>query len=580
MRSCMMGAGSGCWHAVCTSRRAAGCCGHPASESTVPKRRAAGKTQFGPEEFGWQCSFFKQGCLLRERGRSTGLRQNLEVKADMVEGSGNPRETPALWQGYDSTPAFDEMFENDGNVRRHYRALAESLSRVTVEDFRRRKAMTDLSMRQDGVGFTVYRAEEGIERVWPMDPVPRIISAEEWQQVEAGLIQRINALNLFLWDIYHDQFILRDRVVPPHLVLQGESFRREFIGVDVPRRIYVHICGTDLIRARDGEYLVLEDNARTPSGVSYMLQNRQVLKRVFPSLFNHYDVLPNDAYPATLLEVLRYIAPEVAANPTAVLLSPGMYNSAYFEHSFLAQRMGIELVEGRDLLVDNNRVFMRTTRGLQQVDVIYRRIDDDFLDPLTFRPDSVLGVPGLVNAYRAGNVALANSIGTGIADDKGIYPFVPDMIRYYLKQDPLLRNVETFRPEVPAQRQHVLDNIGQLVVKRVNESGGYGMLIGPSSTRAEQEAFRAEIQANPRDFIAQPTIQLSTHPTFVDGQLAGRHIDLRPFVLCGERVEVTPGGLTRVALPEGSLVVNSSQGGGRKETWVLAEYPSGEGEGR
>ena len=500
--------------------------------------------------------------------------------ANMVERSGSQRETPVLWQGYDGTPAFDEMFENEGNVRRHYRALAESLCRVTVEDFRRRKAMTDLSMRQDGVGFTVYRAEEGIERIWPMDPVPRIISAEEWQQVEAGLIQRINALNLFLWDIYHDQFILRDRVVPPHLVLQGASFRREFIGVDVPRRIYVHICGTDLIRARDGEYLVLEDNARTPSGVSYMLQNRQVLKRVFPSLFNHYDVLPNDAYPATLLEVLRYIAPKVAANPTAVLLSPGMYNSAYFEHSFLAQRMGIELVEGRDLLVDNNRVFMRTTRGLQQVDVIYRRIDDDFLDPLTFRPDSVLGVPGLVNAYRAGNVALANSIGTGIADDKGIYPFVPDMIRYYLKQDPLLRNVETFRPEVPAQRQHVLDNIGQLVVKRVNESGGYGMLIGPTSTRAEQEAFRAEIQANPRDFIAQPTIQLSTHPTFVDGQLAGRHIDLRPFVLCGERVEVTPGGLTRVALPEGSLVVNSSQGGGSKDTWVLAEHLSGEGEGR
>jgi uncharacterized circularly permuted ATP-grasp superfamily protein len=404
-----------------------------------------------------------------------------------------------------------------------------------------------------------------------MDPVPRIIPAAEWRRVEAGLIQRINALNLFLWDVYHEQHILRDGIVPARLVLQGSSFRREFVGVNVPRRIYIHICGSDLIRAADGEYLVLEDNARTPSGVSYMLQNRQVLKRVFPALFNAYDVLPNDDYPAALLDVLQYIAPESAAQPTAVLLSPGMYNSAYFEHSFLAQRMGIELVEGRDLLVDGNRVFMRTTRGRQRVDVIYRRIDDDFLDPLTFRPDSALGVPGLVNAYRSGSVALANSIGTGIADDKGVYPFVPDMIRYYLKQEPLLNNVETFRPEIPSQRSHVLANLEHLVVKRVNESGGYGMLVGPASTKEQREEFRRAIQANPRDFIAQPTIQLSTHPTFVDGRLEGRHVDLRPFILCGERVTVTPGGLTRVALPKGSLVVNSSQGGGSKDTWVLAE---------
>jgi uncharacterized circularly permuted ATP-grasp superfamily protein len=480
-----------------------------------------------------------------------------------------------LLDDYELGLAYDEMFAcgagREAVPRPHYRPLHERLRQTTVDDFRRRKAMTDLSMRQDGVGFTVYRAEEGIERVWPMDPVPRIIPASEWQRIEEGLIQRIHALNLFLWDVYHEQHILRDGVVPAPLVLQGGFFRREFVGANVPRRIYIHICGTDLIRSAEGEYLVLEDNARTPSGVSYMLQNRQVLKRVFPSLFNDYDVLPNDDYPAALLDVLQYIAPESVPQPTVVLLSPGMYNSAYFEHSFLAQRMGIELVEGRDLLVDGNRVFMRTTRGRQRVDVIYRRIDDDFLDPLTFRPDSALGVPGLVNAYRAGTVALANSIGTGIADDKGIYPFVPDMIRYYLKQDPLLNNVETFRPEIPAQRSHVLDNLEKLVVKRVNESGGYGMLVGPASTKEQREEFRAAILANPRDFIAQPTIQLSTHPTFIDGRLEGRHLDLRPFVLCGERVTVTPGGLTRVALPKGSLVVNSSQGGGSKDTWILAD---------
>ena len=484
-----------------------------------------------------------------------------------------PAGPPVSWDllsGYELGRAYDEMFDRGLVARPHYGPLARSLRRTTVEEFRRRKAMTDLSMRQDGVGFTVYRAEEGIERVWPMDPVPRIVPADEWARIEAGLVQRITALNLFLWDVYHEQHILRDRVVPPRLVLQGSSFRRQFVGVDVPKRTYIHICGTDLIRSADGAYLVLEDNARTPSGVSYMLQNRQVLKRVFPALFSEYDVRPNDDYPAALLDVLQWIAPESAGPPTAVLLSPGMYNSAYFEHSFLAQRMGIELVEGRDLLVDANRVFMRTTRGLQRVDVIYRRIDDDFLDPLTFRPDSILGVPGLVNAYRAGNVALANSIGTGIADDKGIYPFVPAMIRYYLRQDPLLPNVETFRPEVPAEMSHVLDRLDELVVKRVNESGGYGMLVGPMSTQSQRDEFRDAIRAQPRDFIAQPTIQLSTHPTFVDGRLEGRHVDLRPFVLCGERVVVTPGGLTRVALPRGSLVVNSSQGGGSKDTWILA----------
>jgi uncharacterized circularly permuted ATP-grasp superfamily protein len=476
-----------------------------------------------------------------------------------------------LFRGYSFGSAYDELFARPGEPRPHYQALYRQLRGVGAEQFRRYKAMTDLSMLQDGVGFTVYRQEEGIERVWPMDPVPRIIPADEWATIERGLVQRLVALNLFLKDVYHDQRILRDGVLDPRLVYEGSFFRREFMGAAVPRDIYIHVCGTDLVRDPAGRYLVLEDNGRTPSGVSYMLQNRQVLKRVFPHVFDHYNVRGTDDYPAALLDVLRYIAPGGRHDPTVVLLSPGIYNSAYFEHTFLAQRMGIELVEGRDLVVDQNRVYMRTTRGLARVDVIYRRIDDDFLDPLTFRSDSCLGVPGLVNAYRAGQVGLANSIGTGIADDKGVYPFVPEMIRYYLKQDPVLDNVETYRPLEPAHLSHILANLDKLVVKTVNESGGYGMLIGPASTARQREEFRDRVRAQPRDFIAQPTIALSQHPTFVDGRLEGRHVDLRPFVLCGERVVVVPGALTRVALPRGSLVVNSSQGGGSKDTWVLAE---------
>jgi uncharacterized circularly permuted ATP-grasp superfamily protein len=467
--------------------------------------------------------------------------------------------------------AFDEMFGEPGQPRPHYRALWQRLSGMTPDEFHRRKAMTDLSMLHDGCGFTVYRHEEGIERVWPMDPVPRIISAPEWRHIEAGLVQRLTALNLFLQDIYSDQHILRDRVIDARLVYEGQFFRQEFVGAKVPRNIYIHICGTDLIRDVDGTYLVLEDNARTPSGVSYMLQNRQVLKRVFPSIFEQYDVRTTDEYPSALLDVLRYIAPHNIDNPNVVLLTPGIFNSAYFEHTFLAQRMGIELVEGRDLVIDQNRVYQRTTHGLERVDVIYRRIDDDFLDPVAFRPDSSLGVPGLVNAYRAGNVSLANSIGTGIADDKGIYPFVGDMIRYYLKQDPILPNVETFRPLVKSHLSHVLENIEKMVVKSVNESGGSGMLVGPAASAEECHLFREKVRARPRDFVAQPTIQLSQHPTFVDGYLEGRHVDLRPFVLSGEKITVVPGALTRVALPRGSLVVNSSQGGGSKDTWVLAE---------
>jgi uncharacterized circularly permuted ATP-grasp superfamily protein len=463
------------------------------------------------------------------------------------------------------------MFAQPGEPRPHYRALHRQLSALGAEEFRRVKVMTDLSMLQDGVGFTVYRQEEGIERVWPMDPVPRIIPGSEWKTIERGLVQRILALNLFLKDIYHDQFILRDRILDPRLVYEGAYFRREFRGVRVPRDIYIHVCGTDLVRDSDGTYLVLEDNGRTPSGVSYMLTNRQVLKRVWPQVFEPTTVQSTDDYPAALLDVLRYIAPGGRPDPTVVLLSPGIYNSAYFEHTFLAQRMGIDLVEGRDLLIDQNRVYMRTTRGLARVDVIYRRIDDDFIDPLVFRGDSILGVPGLINAYRAGQVSLANSIGTGIADDKGIYPFVPEMIRYYLKQDPVLANVETFRPLVPAHLDHILGNMERMVVKTVNESGGYGMLVGPASTARQRDEFRAHLRARPRDFIAQPVVQLSVHPTFIEGKLEGRHLDLRPFVLCGEKVVVVPGGLTRVALPRGSLVVNSSQGGGSKDTWVLAE---------
>lgn len=475
-----------------------------------------------------------------------------------------------LLGSYSLGTAYDEMFDRAMQPRPHYRALFSRLQSMSADEFKHRKAMTDLSMLQDGVGFTVYRQEEGIERVWPMDPVPRIIPPAEWNHIEQGLVQRLTALNLFLKDLYTDQLILRDRIIDPRLILEGSFFRYEFMGAKVPRDIYVHICGTDLVRDAEGRYLVLEDNCRTPSGVSYMLQNRQVLKRVFPRVFEQYDVRVTEDYPLALLEVLKFIAPGGRLDPTIVLLSPGIYNSAYFEHTFLAQRMGIELVEGRDLLVDHNRVYMRTTRGLARVDVIYRRIDDDFLDPLTFRPDSTLGVPGLVNAYRAGNVALANSIGIGIADDKGIYPFVPDIIRYYLKQDAVLPNVETFRPLVPSHLSHVLANLDKLVVKTVNESGGYGMLIGPGSTAQQRSEFREHILARPRDFIAQPVVPLSTHPTFVDGRLEGRHVDLRPFILCGEKITVVPGGLTRVALPRGSLVVNSSQGGGSKDTWVLS----------
>jgi uncharacterized circularly permuted ATP-grasp superfamily protein len=468
-----------------------------------------------------------------------------------------------------SLSGYDEMFATVGEPRPHYAALFESLTQWGLPDLERRRHVADVMMRQQGITFTVYGREQGVERIMPFDPVPRLVSAEEWERIERGLQQRVRALNLFLRDVYHERLILKDRVVPAEAVLAASAYRREFVGTEVPRGIYIHVCGIDLIRNPQGDYLVLEDNGRTPSGVSYVLKNREVMKQVFPFLFHQYNVRPVDDYPANLLALLRYIAPNGIDDPTIAVLTPGLYNSAYFEHSFLARQMGVELVEGRDLLLDNGHIFMRTTRGLQHIDVLYRRVDDDYLDPLTFRRDSQLGVAGLMGAYRAGNIGLANAVGTGVADDKGIYPFVPDIIKYYLHEDPILSNVETFRPTVPSQRKHILANLDKLVVKAVDGSGGYGMLIGPASTEAQRDEFARKIKSRPRSFIAQPTITLSQHPTFVGHHLEGRHVDLRPYVLYGEEIKVLPGGLTRVALPRGSLVVNSSQGGGVKDTWVL-----------
>ena len=474
-----------------------------------------------------------------------------------------------LSQSYESGHFFDEMFASPTEVRPHYQRLADRLGTLPIPEFDQRRAAVDLAFLRRGVTFTVYHDDAGTERIFPFDLIPRVIPNSEWQRIEAGLIQRITALNLFLDDIYHGQKCLKDKIVPPALVLGAKHFRREFMNCTVPQGIYVHICGTDLIRDGSGNYLVLEDNLRCPSGASYMIENRAAMRRAFPNLFQSYGVRPVEGYSNELLKALLHIAPKRSDKPNVVLLTPGVYNSAYFEHCFLARQMGIPIVEGRDLVVRDSRVFMRTTAGLEPVDVIYRRIDDDFLDPLVFRADSMLGVPGLVNAYRAGNVALANSIGTGIADDKVIYAYVPRLIKYYLGEDAILPNVNTYLPSEPLDRKYVLENIEKLVVKAANEAGGYGMLIGPAATKAECEKFRELVAANPRNYIAQDPINLSRSPTWCDGKLEGRHIDLRPYILYGEKITVTPGGLTRVALRKGSLVVNSSQGGGSKDTWVL-----------
>ncbi len=474
-----------------------------------------------------------------------------------------------LEKPYDLNQFYDEMFVSAGVARPHYQDLHRMLAGMTGADFAERRRAADAAFLYQGITFTVYGQDEGIERIFPFDLVPRIIPAHEWARLERGLTQRVTALNQFLYDIYHEQRIVREKVVPAELVFSARHFRREMMQITPARGVYAHVVGTDIVRGGDGEYYVLEDNLRSPSGVSYMLENREVMKRTFPEFFARQGVQPVEHYPQELLKTLRSVAPQGFSDATVVLLTPGIYNSAYFEHTFLARQMGIEIVEGRDLIAHNNKIYMRTTRGLQLVDVIYRRIDDDFLDPLAFRKDSSLGVAGLLNAYQAGNVTLANAIGTGVADDKAIYAFVPDMIRYYLSEEPALNNVPTYVGLRQDDCRYMLEHIDQLVVKAVNESGGYGMLIGPHSTRAEQDAFRDKIRANPRNYIAQPTLALSRHPTLLDSELYGCHIDLRPYTLYGDRISVVPGGLTRVALRKGSLVVNSSQGGGSKDTWVL-----------
>ena len=476
-----------------------------------------------------------------------------------------------LFSSYDTGGFFDEMFDASG-PRQHYGNLHKTLGSLTDREFRARCELADLTLVNQGITFTVYGDTRGVEKPFPIDLVPRVIPSEEWSLLERGLGQRVRALNLFLHDVYHEGKILKDGVVPRELIVNSVNFRRSFVGADVPGDIYVHICGTDLIRDLNGTYRVLEDNCRTPSGVSYMLENRIILMRVFPSLFGENRVRPIDDYSAHLLHHLRQLAPVGRDDPTVVLLTPGVYNSAYFEHSFLAQQMGIELVEGRDLFVNDNTVFMKTTRGPQRVDVVYRRIDDDFLDPLVFRQDSVLGVPGLVNAYRTGNVALANGIGTGVADDKAVYPYLPAIIRYYLDQDPIIEQVPTYIGWKPEDLQYICAHAGELVIKAANASGGYGMLIGPQAAKSEVADFVESVRTNPRGYIAQPLVALSRSPCFFDGGFEGRHVDLRPYILCGkDDVVIVPGGLTRVALRKGSYVVNSSQGGGSKDTWVLAE---------
>lgn len=476
-----------------------------------------------------------------------------------------------LTQLYDPAPFYDEMFASPGEPRPHYGVLRDHFQSMTADMFARRRRVAEAAFLYQGITFTVYGQEQGIERIFPFDLVPRIIPHREWDQIERGVSQRVTALNLFLHDIYHEQRILREKIIPAELVFSSRHFRREMMGLAVPKDRYIHVVGTDIVRGDDGEYYVLEDNLRSPSGVSYMLENRQVMKRTFADLFARYDVLPIEHYPQELLNTLRSIAPHDYSDPCIVLLTPGVYNSAYFEHTFLARQMGIEIVEGRDLVAHQNKIYMRTTQGLKLVDVIYRRVDDEFLDPLTFRQDSMLGVAGLLNAYRAGNISIANSIGTGVADDKAVYAFTPEMIRFYLDEDPILKNVPTFLGWRENECDHIVANLEKLVVKAVNESGGYGMLVGPHSTADERENFRERVLANPRNYIAQPTLALSCHPTLLEDQLYGCHIDLRPYILYGEKVTVVPGGLTRVALRKGSLVVNSSQGGGSKDTWVLRE---------
>lgn len=475
------------------------------------------------------------------------------------------------WKQYDTQDFFDELITPQGNPRAPARRLVSYLDSLSREEIETRRQMADATIQEMGVSFTVYTEEGNIDRAWPFDIIPRTISARQWSTMAAGLKQRLKALNLFIDDLYHEQKIIQDGIIPEHIISQSKNFRPECVGVSPPFGAWAHICGTDLVRADDGEFYVLEDNLRVPSGVSYMLENRAITKRVLPELFENDRILPVDDYCANLFDTLVSLSPRKIKKPVVVVLTPGIFNSAYFEHAFLAQQMGIELVEGSDLVVgEDDCVYMRTISGLERVDVIYRRIDDLFLDPEVFRKDSVLGVPGLMRAWQKGKVALANAPGAGVADDKVVYAYVPEIIRYYLNEKPILRNVKTYLCDDEEQREYVLANLDKLVVKPANESGGYGMLVGPHSTKKDQATFARLITENPRNYIAQPTLKLSTAPTIVEkGALEPRHLDLRPFILQGKEMYVTTGGLTRVAMRKGSLVVNSSQGGGSKDTWIV-----------
>ncbi|MEE2907044.1 MAG: circularly permuted type 2 ATP-grasp protein [Planctomycetota bacterium] len=468
---------------------------------------------------------------------------------------------------------YDEALAANDSPRDFYGALISTLQKFDSGEISRREQLQHVSLINQGITFTVYGREEGVERIFPFDFVPRVISASEWNTVELGLVQRLETINLFLADIYSDQKCLRDGVIPHDLVFERGDFRRAIIGTRPRHGIYTHIVGTDLLRGDSGEFLVLEDNCRCPSGVSYVLENRNLLSRVFPELFSEYGVRPVEQYPHLLLETLRFTAPRGRENPTVAVLTPGVYNSAYFEHSFLAREMGVPLVEGRDLIVEDDQVYMRTTRGKQRVDVIYRRIDDEYIDPVVFDPSSMLGVPGLIHAWQAGNVSIANAPGAGVADDKAIYPWVPDLVKYYLDEDIQLPQIKTWVGRRPDEATYIRENLADLVVKLAGGAGGYGMLVGPTASSDEIASFREAFDASPEAYIAQPLVEFSSHPTYVDGKFAPRRVDLRPFALCGEHIRVLPGGLTRVALEEGSYVVNSSQGGGSKDTWILADLP-------
>ncbi|MGB5734235.1 MAG: circularly permuted type 2 ATP-grasp protein [Thiohalocapsa sp.] len=481
------------------------------------------------------------------------------------------------WQSYPCEEFYDELLQSPAQARPATEVLASDLEELGIDELTARQEAANVSIKEMGITFTVYSEEGGaIDRTWPFDVIPRVIPEQEWRGVEAGLKQRVQALNLFIDDLYHEQKIIKDKVFPQEVLDKSVNFRPQCVGVDPPLGIWAHICGSDLVRDSDGTIYVLEDNLRVPSGVSYMLENRLVTKRVFPELFEHYAPLPVDDYPSQLFDTLAALSPRPAEYPEVVVLTPGIYNSAYFEHSYLAQQMGAELVEGRDLFVDSDDCcYMRTVDGPSRVDVIYRRVDDLFLDPEAFNPDSALGVPGLMRAWKAGNVALANAPGAGVADDKVVYAFVPEIIKYYLDQDPIIPNVPTYRCMEPDALKYVVEHIAELVVKPANESGGYGMLVGPAASQSERDKFVGLVKKDPRNYIAQPTLKLSTVPTVIKNSVEPRHVDLRPFILSADRQQVTMGGLTRVALRKGSLVVNSSQGGGSKDTWIVPDVAPG-----